>query len=148
MKAISIKQPWAWLILHADKDIENRTWPTKQRGRVLIHAGTTIDKDAYPWVKAHHPDAYAALLRAHFHTGGIVGAACIVGCTDKGPSPWFMGPYGWLLAEATELPFVPCKGKLSFFDVDASWLEHQLSEIEIKGRPERTLLGRQRGLFE
>ena len=38
MKALSIRQPWAWLILHGGKDIENRTWATKLRGRVLIHA--------------------------------------------------------------------------------------------------------------
>lgn len=38
MKALSIRQPWAWMILHAGKDIENREWPTRFRGRVLIHA--------------------------------------------------------------------------------------------------------------
>ena len=129
MKAISIKQPWAWLILHAGKDIENRTWPTKQRGRVLIHAGKTIDKDAYPWVKAFCPDAYATLMEADVHTGGIVGAVTIVGCTDRGPSPWFMGPYGWLLFDATPLPFVPYKGRLSFFDVDSHYQNCELAAL-------------------
>ena len=38
MKALSIRQPWAWLILNAGKDIENRSWYTSVRGRVLIHA--------------------------------------------------------------------------------------------------------------
>lgn len=38
MKAITIKQPWASLIVEGVKDIENRTWATKFRGRVLIHA--------------------------------------------------------------------------------------------------------------
>lgn len=38
MKAITIKQPWASLIVHGIKDIENRTWLTHFRGRVLIHA--------------------------------------------------------------------------------------------------------------
>lgn len=37
-KAISIKQPWAYLICAGIKDVENRTWPTKYRGRVYIHA--------------------------------------------------------------------------------------------------------------
>ena len=41
MKAISIKQPWASLIAHGIKDIENRTWRTNYRGRVLIHAGAS-----------------------------------------------------------------------------------------------------------
>lgn len=35
MIALSIRQPWAWHILHSGKDIENRDWPTKFRGRVL-----------------------------------------------------------------------------------------------------------------
>ena len=46
MKAISIKQPWASLIVHGIKDIENRTWATKYRGKVLIHASGTWFK--YP----------------------------------------------------------------------------------------------------
>ena len=35
---LSIRQPWAWLIAHGWKNIENRTWPTGYRGRFLIHA--------------------------------------------------------------------------------------------------------------
>jgi hypothetical protein len=38
MKALSIRQPWAWLIVNGYKDIENRSWATKFRGPVLIHA--------------------------------------------------------------------------------------------------------------
>ena len=38
MKALSIKQPWASLIAHGIKDIENRTWKTKFRGKIYIHA--------------------------------------------------------------------------------------------------------------
>jgi len=43
MKAILIRQPWAWLIVHGYKDVENRTWSTKYRGPILIHAGKTLD---------------------------------------------------------------------------------------------------------
>lgn len=38
MKTLTVKQPWASLIVHGIKDIENRTWPTKFRGRILIHS--------------------------------------------------------------------------------------------------------------
>ena len=34
---LSIRQPWAWLIVNGYKDIENRTWSTRFRGKVLIH---------------------------------------------------------------------------------------------------------------
>jgi hypothetical protein len=47
MKALSIRQPWAWLILHAGKDIENRDRKPRNpalhfRGSFLIHAGLTL----------------------------------------------------------------------------------------------------------
>lgn len=38
MKALSIKQPWASLIAHGVKDIENRTWKVNFRGKIFIHA--------------------------------------------------------------------------------------------------------------
>jgi hypothetical protein len=47
MKALSIRQPWAWLILNAGKDIENRDWPTHFRGRFLIHASKGMTHDEY-----------------------------------------------------------------------------------------------------
>src|SRR3990167_9411398 len=47
MKALSIRQPWAWLILHAGKDIENRGWPTSFRGRFLIHASKGMTRAEY-----------------------------------------------------------------------------------------------------
>jgi hypothetical protein len=42
MLALSIKQPWSWLIVFGHKDIENRSWPTRYRGRFLIHAGRIL----------------------------------------------------------------------------------------------------------
>lgn len=38
MKALSIRQPWAWLILHGGKDMENRSRRTHMRGRICVHA--------------------------------------------------------------------------------------------------------------
>ena len=46
MKALSIKQPWASLIAHGIKDIENRNWKTHFRGRIYIHASAK-DSGAY-----------------------------------------------------------------------------------------------------
>src|SRR5437016_10859136 len=43
MKALSVRQPWAWLIVNGHKDIENRSWQTKFRGKLLIHAGQRFD---------------------------------------------------------------------------------------------------------
>jgi len=45
--ALSIRQPWAYLIIHAGKDVENREWPTRVRGNILIHAGKTMTRADY-----------------------------------------------------------------------------------------------------
>src|SRR3954453_23306276 len=39
MRALTIRQPWAALIMAGSKDVENRVWPTSFRGRLAIHAG-------------------------------------------------------------------------------------------------------------
>jgi hypothetical protein len=44
-RALSIRRPWAELIINGDKDIENRTWSTTYRGLVYIHAGKAFDVD-------------------------------------------------------------------------------------------------------
>ena len=44
---LSIRQPYAWLIVNGFKPVENRTWPTRFRGRILIHAGVTYPKGEY-----------------------------------------------------------------------------------------------------
>ena len=46
MKVLTIKQPWATLIMQGDKRFEFRSWQTKYRGDLLIHAGKGIDKEA------------------------------------------------------------------------------------------------------
>ena len=43
MKALSVRQPWAWAIIYAGKDVENRTWPTRYRGFVIVHASQRVD---------------------------------------------------------------------------------------------------------
>ena len=47
MKALSVRQPWAWAIIHSTKNIENRVWSTIYRGDILIHAGKKSTKKEY-----------------------------------------------------------------------------------------------------
>ena len=115
LKAISIRQPWAWLIVNGYKDIENRVWATNLRGRVLIHAGQS-KSDTTPEALAHIKRRYRlANLPDKFDTGGIVGIAEITDCVRHHRSRWFNGPFGWVLADAQRLPIKPCKGQLKFF---------------------------------
>lgn len=120
MKALSIMQPWAWLIVAGHKDIENRYWQAHNpglrfRGPVLIHAGKRMDpnfKDAQDWM-------WRDIERpCDFDMGGIVGEAEIVDVVTASLSEWFHGPYGLVIRNARELPFQPCRGQLGFFTPD------------------------------
>jgi hypothetical protein len=117
MLALSIRQPWAWAILHCGKDIENRSWPTKVRGRVLIHASKGMT------MKEYVNFGCKALRRGidiprfdDFERGGIIGEAELVDCVTQSHSPWFSGPYGFVLRDVQQLPFRPCNGLLGFWE--------------------------------
>lgn len=121
MKAISVKQPWAWLIVNGYKDIENRSWDTKYRGAVLIHASkgmTRADYDAAKAICDSLPPLQRIVLPAFdkLERGGIVGYTHITGTTRESASPWFFGPVGFQLSGSKPLPFQPLKGRLSFFE--------------------------------
>ncbi|EOG5358339.1 ASCH domain-containing protein [Proteus mirabilis] len=115
MKAISIRQPWAWLIVNGYKDIENRSWRTKYRGQVLIHASQGVKKSEYERAK-ELTDLLGITLPTSFETGGIVGVATITDCVEQSESPWFFGEKGFVLTDARPLEFIQIKGKLSFFE--------------------------------
>jgi hypothetical protein len=118
VKAISIRQPWAWLIVHGYKDVENRTWVTKYRGPILIHAGKTFDPafDELCQVLRGEFDIHVP-PRKQLSRGGIVGQATIVDCVTDHDSAFFSGPYGFVLEDAQPLSFQPCKGRLGIFDL-------------------------------
>jgi len=124
--ALSVRQPWAWLIVNGFKDVENRGWHTDFRGKVLIHAGKKYGREE---------KEEAAMVRAEFgiaipetlELGGIVGGVEIVDCVTESESPWFV-PGGWedgrrvvnhgfVLRNAAVLPFRPVRGMLGFFNV-------------------------------
>lgn len=141
-KAISIKQPWAYLICTGIKDVENRTWPTKYRGRVYIHASGT----SWAWYKVcnYLTDKMADVFEKmgfngkwlrDLHVSAIIGHVDIVDCVINYNSIWaeqsdmfrrthsagiVSNPpiYNWVLANPVlfEKPILNVKGKLSFWD--------------------------------
>jgi hypothetical protein len=123
--ALSIRQPWASLILLAGKNIENRTWEAKVRGRILIHAAKGMTKREY--IKARAFASFATCILdpvrlddlepTHLPRGGIIGSVNLVDCVYQSDSPWFQGPYGFVLQDPKPLEFIPFKGQLGFFDV-------------------------------
>lgn len=85
MKALSIRQPWAWAILHAEKRIENRDWkgPPSYRGPLLIHAAKGIrvgeHAEAIAWMKEKGMLGGLRIPAFREHVcGGIVGVCDLV----------------------------------------------------------------------
>lgn len=118
MKALSIRQPYAWLIIHGGKDIENRSWATKFRGRFLVHAAQGMTRAEYnvaSWVAG--PLGVRLPAFEDLQRGGIVGSVELVDSVDTSDSPWYMGDKGFVLRNPKPLPFVRLKGRLQFFDV-------------------------------
>lgn len=126
MKALSVRAPWWWFILHGGKDIENRDWPTKFRGTIYLHVGKWWNEaevrgdllDIERIVGAvnmpvAHPDSW---LKPS--CGCIVGKVDIVDCVRESSSPWFFGELGFVLANPVAFAKpIPFKGALGFFEV-------------------------------
>lgn len=128
MKALSLRQPWAWLILHGGKNIENRLWNTKFRGEFLIHASATVRQADYDlaqtFMKHAGIDIEMPPLK-ELPTGGIVGKATLVDVIppfynqDVGDDLWHMeGLHGFVLQDVEPVTFYKVKGALKFFEVD------------------------------
>ena len=117
---ISIRQPWAALIVTGIKDIENRTWSTRYRGPVLVHASKQADKIDADEIEFR----FGVRLSSDLLRGGIVGMTEIVDCTRSHPSRWHAPDhYAFVLANSRPLPFVPWQDALSLRDAPADLLQ-------------------------
>ena len=126
--ALSVRQPWSWAIIHAGKNIENRTWRTGFRGQVCIHAAKGMTNrewdDAMEFIdqafpvplSANHGRRASAIHSKEAKRGGIIGTVEIVDCVDQSDSPWFFGGFGFVLRNPRPIDFIPVKGALGFFD--------------------------------
>jgi hypothetical protein len=119
MKTLSIRQPWAWAILHG-KNIENRSWPTNFHGEFLIHASSQFDKEGYIWLckNSHLLSGNISVPSLHsFLRGHVIGISEILDCFEFSSSPWFFGPFGFLLINSRPIEPFKAKGQLGFFDI-------------------------------
>ncbi|HET6983776.1 MAG TPA: ASCH domain-containing protein [Myxococcaceae bacterium] len=109
MRAITIRQPWAELIVRGEKDVENRSWRTRHRGPLLIHAGGQADRKRF----GEHgvPD--------DVQLGAIIGVVEVVDCTQEKTSAWHEeGSWGWYLARPRRFKKpIPMKGQRGLFEV-------------------------------
>jgi len=122
MKALSVGRPWSELILRG-KNVENRTWNTRYRGPLLIHAAQSWNPEGVRFAK-QLDDSLGAGLNKHTLPTGIVGIAHLTGictaATDGRPcgcGPWAMPDQNhWQLTGIRRLPEpVPVKGALGLW---------------------------------
>ena len=71
MKGLTVKEPWATLIIEGLKQYEFRSWKTKYRGKILIHAGASLEKDMLPRFSCYD---------LNYNCGHIIGEAELVDC--------------------------------------------------------------------
>lgn len=127
--ALSLKQPWAALLVHGRKSIEVRNWPTPKRGRFFIHAARVPDMrdEAWQHVTADVRDTTEMV-------GGIIGIATLVDCREYASltefevdqprhlnePAWFVPPklYGFVFADMEVRPYQRLPGWMRFFPVE------------------------------
>src|SRR5438105_2866578 len=120
MKLLSIRQPWASLVVQGHKDVENRTWRTMYRGPLLIHASQRSDDISADEIERR----FGVRLPPELPLGGIVGIAEIADCVRPHPSKWYApAHYAFVLANSRPLPFVRWKGALSLRNAPSELLK-------------------------
>lgn len=131
MKVLTVKQPWATLIVEGIKKYEFRSWKTKYRGEILIHAGLSEEKEEMEKFKS---------LNIDFPKGKIIGIVNIVDCLLLDDSlnkqiiseynvaygnKYRMG-YAWKLDGARKIKLdKEVKGKLGLWNLDSKDIDLQ-----------------------
>src|SRR5258705_10477702 len=127
LKALSVRQPWAWAILHGGKDIENRSWDTMLRGTVALHAARTAETSAFfNFIRDRNLLPKIALEEGavdNLPKGAVIGLVDVIDCVSASPSKWWEGPKGFVLANPRPLIPIPCRGAMQFFDLPPTVIE-------------------------
>lgn len=117
MKALSVKQPWASMIVRGEKTIETRTWRTNYRGPLLIVASKKPNLNNLP-------------------TGEALCIVRLIGCRRMQQSDCqaarcetYPGAIAWLLEDIKPIEPFPVKGQLGLYDVDMQDGEHRTGQM-------------------
>lgn len=115
MKALSLKQPYASFIAIGKKTIETRTWSTNYRGKLLIAASKSMDKNY----------SYPNFLSIGLPFGKALAVVELVDCRpmkkedeESAMYPYRSGLYAWILSDIKKIEPFPVKGQLRLFEVD------------------------------
>ncbi|MEV0379789.1 ASCH domain-containing protein [Nonomuraea sp. NPDC050643] len=118
MRMLTVRQPWAALLIAGIKDVENRSWTTPFRGRLLIHAGLKTDAEGFALMEVLGVTLDGPLLR-----GVILGSVNLVEIRQDSSSPWAVpGGYHWLVTDARPaVEPMPAVGALGLRPAPAGW---------------------------
>lgn len=136
LKALSVRQPWAWAILFAGKDIENRSWQAMNhglnvRGEIVIHASSGMTKREYEDAAAFMASIGVTCPPAiELWRGAVIGTVEVVDVVKESHSPWFFGPRGLVLRNPKPLVPTPVKGCLGYFN----WQDHRTETLPAPAR--------------
>jgi hypothetical protein len=120
IKILSVRQPWASLIVLGFKDVENRTWRTDYRGPLLIHASKKADSATSADIARH----YGVMPPSILPLGGVIGIVDVVDCLKNHTSKWYApAHYGFALANSRPLPFIQWRGAQGLRDAPDELLE-------------------------
>lgn len=143
-KGLTLWQPFAWAIAHADKRIENRVWSPKTWDHatwVAIHAASATSRAYFDWACERITQKRTLVippLKQHTH-GAIVAVARIqkfvwesdLEAQQYNKDPWWMGPYGWVLHCVITLPVpLPCAGNRKLWNLSQQEQQHLLKTLE------------------
>jgi len=100
MRALTVRQQWAWAIIHGGKDVENRSWTNRYAtGVIAIHAGVGLDSFDFLPRGARRPQP------EELKHGAIIGVVEVSGVVRNHRSKWFeKGSLGWVLKNPRPLP--------------------------------------------
>lgn len=135
-KALSVRQPWAWAIIFAGKDIENRSWQAVNhglavRGPIVIHAAGGMTREEYESARDFMASiGVACPAAADLWRGGVIGTVEVVDVVSESASPWFFGPRGLVLRNPQAFTPAPVKGCLGYFN----WQDHRADDFVTPAR--------------
>lgn len=124
MKALSIKNPWAWLLQTGKKTIETRTWRTDHRGKILICVSKQDDDEAMQWLHGIESIDFKTMKDQR---GMAIAIARLYDCrkmSERDESAAQCGYdeslFSWCLSDIETIKPFKVRGQLGLFDVDIS----------------------------
>jgi hypothetical protein len=135
MRALSITQPWIECMLTEGKNVENRTWNTKLRGYIALHASGSFSHERFDRCME---DYGVDLMAKELDYGAIVGFARLIDVVTEedltaDTEGWFEGPYGFVFSDIIKLKApVETKGTLSFWKLKGKALEKSFTQLSLE----------------